>query len=117
MRGRVAPAAEGGKLPERLRVYLVPADPALAEEPLRYYEARVEQDGTFAARNVAPGAYRIIPRVAPADEAAAFDRPVSWTKEGRAALRRDAAKEAKTDLAPCQRVKDLALRFVQVGSV
>jgi hypothetical protein len=111
VRGKVTPATEGGKLPERLRVYLVPADPVSAEEPLRYYEARVEQDGSFALRNVAPGAYKAISRVAPVQETGDFERPVSWTKEGRAALRLAAAKEAKTDLAPCQRAVDLTLRF------
>jgi hypothetical protein len=117
MRGKVTPAADGDKLPDRLRVYLVPADPALAEEPLRYYEAVVEQDGAFAARNLAPGAYLIVARVAPAAaEAVGFERPVSWTKDGRAALRRDAAKAKPTELAPCQRVGDLALQFVKARS-
>jgi hypothetical protein len=116
VRGKVTPAAEGGKLPERLRVYLVPADPPLAEEPLRYYEARVEQDGAFALRNVAPGQYLVLARAAPAQDRAGFERPVAWTKEGRALLRRAAAKEAKLELKPCGRVADHAVRFVSTGA-
>src|SRR5262249_39676226 len=54
---KVVPAIEGASLPARLRVYLVPAEPSLADDTLRYAEADTESDGRFNMRHLAPGRY------------------------------------------------------------
>lgn len=59
LRGQVA-AAEGQRLPARTFVYLVPADKESSENLLRYFEAPVASDGSFALGNVAPGSYLIV---------------------------------------------------------
>src|SRR5262249_2323440 len=63
--GRVIPANEGARLPTRLRAHLVPAEPASADDALRYAETDVRSDGGFGLRNLAPGRYWLLARAAP----------------------------------------------------
>ncbi len=56
VRGMIS-LAEGQKLPEKLAVFLVPAEPERAEESLRYFAAPVNSEGRFWLHNVAPGRY------------------------------------------------------------
>ena len=65
LRGRII-AAEGQQAPQNIRVYLVPTEPEAVKNLLRFFEARAENDGTFAIGNIAPGRYWIIAR--PAEE-------------------------------------------------
>jgi hypothetical protein len=118
LRGRVAAGmaegAEGGPLPANLKVYLVPVERERAEDVLRYSEVSVGSDGTFALRNLAPGRYWLIARPAAENESPErLARPLSWSAESRARLRRDAETANTTiELQPCQRVNDYVLRYV-----
>ncbi|HKX26680.1 MAG TPA: carboxypeptidase-like regulatory domain-containing protein, partial [Blastocatellia bacterium] len=115
IRGRIVAASEGASLPSRMRVYLVPGEAALADDPLRYAETIASGDGRFAFSNLAPGQYRLIARPVPSEEP--IDRPVpqlSWNAEERAQLRREAeAATAVVELKPCQRLTDYVLRAAQ----
>lgn len=113
LRGRVAPAAEGATLPDALRVHLIPTERERAEDVLRYGEAFVQPDGTFALTSLAPGRYWLLARpAAEADARDVFPRPLTWDARARAELRRDAeAAGAAVELAPCQRAADLTVRY------
>ncbi|HEV2668484.1 MAG TPA: carboxypeptidase-like regulatory domain-containing protein, partial [Blastocatellia bacterium] len=91
LRGKVAPENEGARLPSRLRLHLIPADPKAAEDVLRYSETIVRSEGAFAFNNIAPGKYRLLTRVVPDDEP--IDRPplpAAWDANERANLRKEA---------------------------
>src|SRR5262249_22149665 len=75
LRGKVAPENEGARLPSRLRLHLIPADPKAAEDVLRYSETIVRSEGAFVFNNLAPGKYRLLTRIVPDDEP--IDRPPS----------------------------------------
>jgi hypothetical protein len=115
LRGRLAAATEGESLPGQggLRVHLVPAERAQADNVLRYGEATVLSGGAFSFRNLAPGRYFLIAR--PADREAAGDaapRPLAWDAATRAQLRLEAeAANVSLELAPCQRATDFVLRY------
>lgn len=115
LRGRVTTAegAEGVSLPANLKVYLVPAERERAEDVLRYSEASITSDGTFALTNLAPGRYWLIARpVAENDSQERAPRPLSWDADTRAKLRREAeAANTTIELQPCQRVGDYVLRY------
>ena len=68
IRGKVVPATEGGSLPGNLRVHLVPAERESTDDPLRFAEALVNNDGTFSLTNLAPGRYYILARAIADDE-------------------------------------------------
>lgn len=107
--GRVA----GEKLPSRLRVLMLPAEKEAAEDVVRYYEV-VSRGGTFAFQHLAPGKYWIIARAVLEDESEEkLAKPLAWDASERAKLRREAeAANQSVELAACQRLKDVALRFV-----
>jgi len=113
LNGKVIPAAEGSRLPARLRIHLVPAEARAADEVLRYAEAYARSDGSFLLSNLAPGKYWLIARAAPDDETS--DRPVApiaWAANERAKLHNDAmARKNEIELQPCGRLKDYVLRF------
>ena len=113
LRGRILPSSDAARLPDRLRVHLVPAEKEAADETLRFAEAAAQSDGLFALSNLQPGKYWILIRRG-ADEASteAQPRPVAWDAEGRAKLRKEAeAANTAIDLQPCQRVSDYVLRY------
>lgn len=112
LRGRVTARVEGETLPENLRVHLVPAERERADDLLRYAEATVQTDGTFAFTNLAPGRYLLTTRAAPEGEPRpASPTPLAWNTETRAALRREAeAANVSTELHACQRVADFVLK-------
>jgi hypothetical protein len=115
LRGRLAAATEGESVPDQggLRVHLVPAERAQADDVLRYGEAAVGSGGAFSFTNLAPGRYYLIAR--PADREAAGDaapRPLAWDAATRAQLRLEAeAAGVSLELAPCQRAADFVLRY------
>jgi hypothetical protein len=80
---------------------------------LRYGEASINTDGTFALTNLAPGRYWLIARPAPeSDSPERIIRPLSWDADTRAKLRRDAeAANTTIELQSCQRVNDYVLRY------
>ena len=112
LRGRVIPATEGTRLPDRLRLHLVPAEKEAADDLLRYYEAELHGD-SFEVPNLAPGRYFVTARRAAEDDAGDDSpRPVAWDKEARKRLRQRAeAAEIVLELRPCQRMVDYTFKY------
>jgi hypothetical protein len=111
--GKVVAAKEGAPLPSRVRLHLVPAEATEAGNALRYAEAIVRPDRSFALNNVAPGRYWLIARAMsdtePADGTVA---PVAWDANERLKLRKEAeALKVEIELTPCQRVAEQIIRF------
>jgi len=113
LRGKISTAKEGARLPSRLRIYLIPAEPAAAEDLLRYTEKLAAGDGSFAFTNLAPGKYLLLAKaVADSEPSDRLPSPVPWDAVERTKLRKEAeAAKNEIELKPCQRVKDYALRF------
>jgi hypothetical protein len=113
LNGKVISSTEVASLPTQLRVYLVPAEPASADDALRYVETDVESNGRFTMRHLAPGRYWLLARPAPgAESSEAQTRPAAWSAEGRANLLREArASKVEIELQACQRVMDYLLRY------
>jgi hypothetical protein len=112
-RGKVTPENEGARLPSRLRLHLIPADPKAAEDMLRYSETIARSEGAFAFNNIAPGKYLLLTRVVPDDEP--IDRlpfPAAWDANERANLRKEAvAMNVEVELKPCQRLMDQVMKY------
>jgi hypothetical protein len=112
LKGKVV-AAEGARLPARLRVHLIPAGREAADDVLHYAEVQANR-GAFAFVNLAPGRYLLLARALSEDEVetSSRQRPVAWDAEARARLRREAeAANVAVELTTCQRVSDFALKF------
>lgn len=112
IRGRVV-ADKGVSLPDRLRVHMVPAEPAAVNDTLRFFDAEVQSDGSFKLTNLAPGRYLVVPRQRSEEEAKQRSpRPLAWNTTARASLRRLAeAGHTPMELKPCQRAVDYELRY------
>jgi carboxypeptidase family protein len=111
LRGKIAATPEGNDITPGLRVHLVPAEREEAGSVLRYFEATVESNGSFAFTNIAPGRYFVIPRLETPSTTETAPRPVALDATARAALRREAETlNNVVELKPCQRVVDLALK-------
>jgi hypothetical protein len=117
LRGQIK--AEGGALPSRLRIFLVPAEAESADNVLRYFETDMQKDGTFSLSHLPPGRYFILTRVVNEETASEeMPRPVAWDTELRQLLRTEAeAKNLLLDLQPCQRLNDYLLRFTVAAPV
>jgi hypothetical protein len=113
--GKVVAAKEGARLPSRVRVHFIPTESALADDTLRYAEAIVRSDGSFALNNIAPGKYWLIARAAPDDEPIDLPpTPIAWDAIVRARLRREAeALKVEIELKPCQRMADQIVKFAK----
>lgn len=111
--GKVISATEGASLPARLRVRLVPAESASADDALRYFETVVEENGRFTMRHLPPGRYHLLARPAPdAEPSEAQPRPAAWSAESRAkSLREARTSKFEVELRACQRVMDYVLRY------
>jgi len=106
--GKIEPNAA---IPEGLHVHLVPAEREQANNVLRYTEAVVNSDGSFAFRNVAPGNYFITSRVKP-PTTEGRPRDVAWDASSRVKLRTAAdAANVTVELKPCQRLLDYTLKL------
>jgi hypothetical protein len=109
-RGRIS-FAEGESLPADLRLYLVPSERENADNPLRFFEATVAGDRTFAVGNVAPGKYWLVARVA---ERLDVNTTKSSRTDGdlRAKLIKDApALGREISFKPCERTVDYEFRY------
>jgi hypothetical protein len=118
LRGRVASGNEAqanAATPARprMRIHLIPAESAAAEEVQRYYESAMRGDNSFEFKHLAPGKYLMLARpVAENEPADLKDRPVAWDATERAKLRREAeVVKNEIELKPCARVNDYVLRF------
>lgn len=113
LRGKVARDNDGSRLPARMIVHLVPAEPAAADDLLRYGETVAGKDNAFEFKNMAPGKYRLLIRAAqdgqPND---GLPTPAAWGAIERAKLRKEAAAmNVEVDLKPCQRVSDQVVKY------
>ena len=111
--GKVISETEGASLPTRLRVYLVPAEAASAEDALRYAEADVKSNGGFIMRHLAPGHYWLLAKAAPDEESYEWLSPwAAWRAEIRAKLWAEArAAKVEVELKPCQSITNQTLRY------
>jgi hypothetical protein len=109
--GKLAPAREGDKPSQRARIFLVPAEPAAAEQLLRYYES-LTFTGVFNVTGIAPGKYWLMARPITEEQLTMAPQPVAWDAAERMKLRKEAeSAKNEIELKPCQRVKDFVLRF------
>lgn len=114
LRGRIT-IADGGQLPSGLRIHLVPSERERAADVLRFAEAAVNSDGTFAIGNIAPGRYRALARIA-ADNDAQPTLSMALQDAGRANLLREAESSAPAiELKTCQRITDYELRYTALS--
>jgi hypothetical protein len=110
VRGRVA-STTGEKLPFGLRVALVPVSAETRDDPLRHYDAAVDDDGAYLIEYVAPGDYLAV-AVAPKEGEAAGRLGLAWDEAARAAARKAAeARGVRVTLGPCARRDGLDLGF------
>lgn len=115
LKGRVI-TAEGQTRPSNLRVYLVPTERAASENMLRFFEARVETEGTFVIDNVTPGKYWIVAR--PANES---DFGIAKTIRQDGAFRAKVLHEAETltkEIAfkPCEQVVEYSMPLTALST-
>ncbi|HZN06590.1 MAG TPA: carboxypeptidase-like regulatory domain-containing protein [Pyrinomonadaceae bacterium] len=105
VRGEIT-LAEGQTLPAKLSVYLVPAEAAHAEEPLRYFASPVSTAGGFYLNNVAPGRYWILAQPGNDDTRSEMSKLRLPDAAKTRSLLRHAAEQRKTELElkPCQDV-------------
>ena len=102
--------AEGEAVPEKLFVYLVPAEKESVDEVLRFYAAPVTPEGKIAMTNLAPGRYLLLSR--PALDGGLTKLRLPDATETRAKLRREAeAVKTEIELKPCQSVVDYSLKL------
>jgi len=112
LRGKVQ-AGEGKKLPSRLFVYLTPADPAKAEDIVRYFASLAAEDGGFTLTNLPPGRYWLT--LAPAGDSDSnmmsklrLPDETDWREKLR---RQGEASKLQIELKPCQNISDYQLAF------
>jgi hypothetical protein len=107
--GQVA-LGEGEAVPEKLFVYLVPAEKESADEVLRFYGVPVNAGGKITLTNLAPGRYWLLAR--PSLEGGLTKLRLPDATELRATLRREAeAVKTEVEFKPCQNVADYRLKL------
>ena len=110
LRGHIS-VVEGQRVPEGLRVYLVPAERDNAENVLRFFEGATETDATFAINNIAPGRYWIIVRAADDGDPTKV-KPIRQESALRARVLREAeALQKEVSFKPCERLADYELSY------
>ncbi|MBO0724723.1 MAG: carboxypeptidase regulatory-like domain-containing protein [Blastocatellia bacterium] len=110
VKGRVV-AEEDGKLPGKVRAYLIPAEKEAADDTLRYAQANASGDGDFNFKNLAPGRYYLLAKlVKDGGDGKASSRFKAWDAAERATMRREAEAAGNVvELQSCQRVTDYKL--------
>ncbi|MDX2043666.1 MAG: carboxypeptidase-like regulatory domain-containing protein [Acidobacteriota bacterium] len=105
----------GDKVPSRVRIHLLPAEPEAKDDLLRFAEVIADEAGAFAFANLAPGKYLLVARAIPDSESNDKPaKPAAWDSLERAKLRKEAeTANAAVELKTCQRVTDFALRWVK----
>jgi hypothetical protein len=105
LQGSLKAENESLRAPARMVVHLVPAEPAAADDVLRYAEVPVGRNGVFEFKNIAPGKYRLLTRSAPNEPS--YGPPAAWEAVERAKLWKEAeAMKVEIELKPCQRITD-----------
>ena len=105
VRGEIT-LTEGQTLPDKLTVYLVPAEAGQAEDPLRYFAAPVSTAGNFWLSNIMPGRYWMLAQAGTEDTRSEMSKlRLPDAAKTRSSLRHD-AEQTKTviELKPCQDV-------------
>jgi hypothetical protein len=93
--------ADGAVLPEKLFVYLVPAEKERADEALRFYGSPVTPEGKITLDNLAPGRYWLLAR--PSFAGGLTKLRVPDENALRAKLRREAETgKIEIELKPCR---------------
>jgi hypothetical protein len=115
LKGTVKPAA-GAKLPARLRVFLVPAEPVAKDDLLLFAEVEAESNGLFSFGQIAPGKYLLLARaVLESKSPDKPARPLAWDVAERAKLRKEAeavnAPNTVVELKACQRRAEFVLTW------
>jgi hypothetical protein len=112
LRGQIKAARENETLPQRLRIFLLPAEAESTDDVLRFFETDMQRDGSFAIRNIAPGRYYLITRLVNENAVEENVRPVAWDADLRKLLHTEAeAKNQLIELQTCQRVSDYVYRY------
>lgn len=109
---------EGTSMPQRLYVYLVPAEREKALDPLRYLAAPVAADKTMSLNNIPPGRYLMVLEP-PFDKVRPTLSKLRLPDEAetRARLRRDAeAATIEIEFKPCENVMGYQLPYKVSGS-
>jgi len=109
---------EGTSLPQRLYVYLVPAEREKALDPLRYLAAPIAADRTLSLNNIPPGRYLMVLQP-PLDAVRPTLSKLRLPDEAetRARLRRDAeAAKIEIEFKPCENVMGYQLPYKASGS-
>jgi hypothetical protein len=103
-------APEEQSLPAPNFVYLVPADKQNTTNLLRYFEAPVAGDGSFAIGNIAPGDYFIVALRSDGD--VSTGTAIRADGDLRATVVREAEKlKQRIALKPCERLDKYELRY------
>jgi hypothetical protein len=95
-----------------LRVFLVPSERDKSNDPLRYFTAEVNGDGTFLLTNLSPGRYWAIAQQSQAETPTSTEKlRLPDALEARTNIRRAAeAAKVEVELKPCQSLNDFKLR-------
>lgn len=104
---------KGASMPQRLYVYLVPAEREKALDPLRYLAAPIAADRTMSLNNIPPGRYLIVLQP-PLDKVRPTLSKLRLPDEAetRARLRRDAeAATIEIGFKPCENVMGYQLPY------
>jgi len=114
VRGEVT-TPEESSIPERMYVYLLPAERESSLDIMRYFASPIATDKTVAFNNVPPGRYLVV--VQPAlDNVRPTLTKLRLPDEGetRSRLRRDAeGVKVELELKPCQNLVDYQIPFRQ----
>jgi hypothetical protein len=104
---------EGTKLPDDLRLYLIPAEKEKADDVLRYFVEAVGADGAFSAENLPPGRYWLLTQPRSGSERlTTLKLQLPDAIESRMKLRKTAeTTKTEIELKPCQNLTDHRLRF------
>ncbi len=111
IRGQIT-KSEDAKMSDGLRVFLVPSERDKVNDPLRYFTAEVNGDGTFLFTNLPPGRYWALAQQSQAEIPTSTEKlRLPDALEARANIRRAAeAAKVEVELTPCQSLIDFKLR-------
>jgi len=115
--GKVITGKDKDPPSEKMRVYLIPAEPEAGDEVLRYFESDIAADGGFSFTSLAPGKYWLVAReISDQEQAEGDHKPLAWDAGGRTSLRFEGEASKKTvDLTRCQRVTDFVVSYIPLA--